>query len=134
MSKRDILIRGVEDEVYRRFRAEVIRRGMTLGRAISEAMEMWLSSRTEDRDLRYEEELNNRAFLRMREKLRKEHYGKIGIFCFGKLIGIASSMEEADEMIKTKCRGAKHVLVVRIGQEGPRLVRLGMGVIKVERR
>jgi len=43
--KLNITIKGVEEEVYKHFKAESIRRGFKLGEATTEALRDWVASR-----------------------------------------------------------------------------------------
>ena len=41
----NITVRGVDEEVFRRFKARAVEEGMRLGEALTQAMEMWLQQR-----------------------------------------------------------------------------------------
>lgn len=42
----NITIRGVNERVFRRFKAKAVEEGMKLGEAITQAMEMWIRERS----------------------------------------------------------------------------------------
>ena len=42
----NITVRGVDEEVFRRFKARAVEEGMRLGEALTQAMEMWLQQRS----------------------------------------------------------------------------------------
>ena len=48
MAKRDIFIRGIEEEVFLEFKAEAVRRKIKLGEALTEAMKLWLQKQKEE--------------------------------------------------------------------------------------
>ena len=42
----NVTIRGVDEAVYRRFKAKAIEEGMKLGEALTQAMELWIRQRS----------------------------------------------------------------------------------------
>ena len=42
----NITIRGLDEVVFRRFKAKAVEEGMRLGEAITQAMEMWIRQRS----------------------------------------------------------------------------------------
>jgi hypothetical protein len=42
----NITIRGLDDAVFRRFKAKAVEEGMRIGEAVAQAMQMWLKQRT----------------------------------------------------------------------------------------
>jgi len=42
----NITIRGLNEAVFRRFKAKAVEKGMKLGEAVTQAMEMWVSRRS----------------------------------------------------------------------------------------
>jgi len=42
----NITIRGLDESVFRRFKAKAVEEGMKLGEAITQAMEMWIRQRS----------------------------------------------------------------------------------------
>ena len=55
-----LVIKRVDERKLREFKAEAVRRGLTLSEAFEEAIELWLSARP----LFSEEDANNAAYLR----------------------------------------------------------------------
>ena len=47
----DISIRGVNEDIFKEFKAKVVKKGMTIGQAVSMAMEEWVEEETEKRDI-----------------------------------------------------------------------------------
>ncbi len=52
MKEIQISIRNVNDGVFKEFKAETVKRGMTLGQALTIAMEEWLDEEKENPKLR----------------------------------------------------------------------------------
>ena len=42
MSKKDVFIRGIDEEIYLEFKSKSVRIKKTLGETFNEAMELWL--------------------------------------------------------------------------------------------
>lgn len=57
MTKKNILIRGVDDSVYRRAKAVAASKGVTLGNAVAEALSDW-ARKAENADIDAEVESN----------------------------------------------------------------------------
>ena len=47
----NLTIRGLNDSVFRRFKAKAAEEGMKLGEALTQAMDMWIRHSTDKREL-----------------------------------------------------------------------------------
>ena len=84
--KKTILVRGVDEEAYRRAKSAAALRGVSVGKAVSEALEEWAKgSGTVVLD---EEVRADRAFVRRSWSKLKVHRGKVGVVHGGKLAGV----------------------------------------------
>ncbi len=91
--KRNVLIREVDQEAYRRAKAAAALRGISLGRAVSEALAGW-AKEMERGDL--EEQVKaNREFVRSGWGKLKVHSGKAVVIAGGRLQGVFATYEEA---------------------------------------
>lgn len=89
--KKQVLIRGVDAEAYRRAKAEASLRGVTMGAAASEALRAWArEGRGETREL--SENLN---FVKTHWKKLKENTGKAVVVSLGRLQGVFNTYGEA---------------------------------------
>lgn len=48
----NLTIRGLNDRVYRRFKARAVEEGMKMGDAVAQAMELWIRETKKDPNLR----------------------------------------------------------------------------------
>ena len=62
MSKKDVLIRGLDDSVYQRARALAASKGITMGSAVDQALSSWMKEMEGAADMEAEVE-RNREFV-----------------------------------------------------------------------
>jgi hypothetical protein len=93
--KKTVLIRGVDEEAYRRAKAAAAMRGIHLGRVVSQALEEW-SKGLEGGDVEREVE-QDREFVRKAWKTLAKHRGKSAVVSSGKLQGIFDTYDEASK-------------------------------------
>lgn len=91
--RKQVLFRGVEDDVYRRAKAAAALRGVTMGSAVSEALKAWVEK--EGADDRQEEYRGNLDFVRSEWKRLRRHRGKAIVVSSGRLQGVFDSYKEA---------------------------------------
>ena len=91
--RKQVLFRGVEDEVYRRAKAAAALRGVSMGSAVSEALKAWVEK--EGADDRQEEYRGNLDFVRSEWKRLRRHRGKAIVVSSGRLQGVFDSYKEA---------------------------------------
>lgn len=110
--RKDILIRGVDEAIYRRAKASAAIKGITLGQAVDQALASW----TKDADTaNLENEVEaNREFVRSNwKKLHQKNKGKTAVVAEGKLQGIFRSYEEAALFSSNKFKVALVFMVDR---------------------
>ena len=91
--RKQVLFRGVEDEVYRRAKAAAALRGVSMGSAVSEALKAWVEK--EGADDRQEEYRGNLDFVRSEWKRLRRHRGKAIVVSSGRLQGVFDGYKEA---------------------------------------
>ena len=91
--KKTILVRGVDDEAYRRAKAVAVMRGVPIGSAVSEALAEWAK---ESKRLDIDQEVKaDRAFVRRSWDKLKVHKGKAVVVEGGKLRGVFEDYDTA---------------------------------------
>lgn len=109
----DVIIRKIDQRLHRRLKAEAAIRGMTLSRALEEAIRMWV--RTEDQaQPRDESDSNNRAYERMKIELGRRYKDKFVVFAGGRFLGSAESLHEAGNLARRN--NARKALAKRVGE------------------
>ena len=91
--KRNVLIRDVDEEAYRRAKATAALSGMSLGSAVSEALAAWAKEADEsgfERDVKTDHEFVRSAWGRL-----KRHRGKALVVAGGRLQGVFKTLEQA---------------------------------------
>ncbi|BDB99972.1 hypothetical protein [Saccharolobus caldissimus] len=112
-----LVIKKIDEKKLREFKAEAIRRGLTLSEAISQAIDLWLNKvRSEDdEDVEKERELNNKVFEELKDNLPKDKYI---VIANGKLIGTFDSLKEVSDVLKGL--KVKHAIVVNMNKDSQR--------------
>ena len=112
----DVIVRGLDEKLHRKFKAEAALKGISLSKALEEAMRTWLRSGNDKAALE-ENEANNLAYERMKDQLNMEYRGKFVVFCGGRFLGTADSLEEAGALARRSSN--KKALVTKIGEKRP---------------
>jgi len=93
MTRKDVLIRGVDDSVYRRAKAAAASKGVTIGIAVDEALAGWVrEAENSEIDAEFDANLN---FVRDKWNKIKSNKGKAVVVSEGKLQGVFPTYEEA---------------------------------------
>lgn len=128
-----IVVKNVDKDVYRRLKSVAALKGYTIGRALTEAMRLWLLL-NEATSRRYLDYLmcRERSERRLREVERlhgEEYKGKYVVVCDGRLVKVCDDEEEARRAAVSS--GATQCIIARIG-EGVKeeVIELGMGVLE----
>lgn len=91
--KKTILVRGVDDDAYRRAKATAALRGVTIGGAISEALQEWVKA---PETTAIDKEIHaNRAYVRKSWDSLREHQGKVVVIQGGRLAKVFDDYESA---------------------------------------
>ena len=111
----DVIIRGLDRELYRRLKAKAALTGEKVSAAVQDAVRRWLDQ--SDKAVETEYDANNSTYERMRGSLLEKHKGMYAVFHSGEFIGAAPTLKEVGKMARE--RGAKKVLMVKVGEEEP---------------
>ena len=95
-----IVIKNADELIYSRFKAKAGERGLRIGEAISEAMEIWLESMNDQNIDQILENRNEVTFRRIFSDLLKQHIGKWGLISNGDLKGVYLTKQACFEAIK----------------------------------
>jgi hypothetical protein len=110
--KKTILVRGVDEEAYRRAKAAAALKGVPIGSAVSEALEEW-SRGSGEAAVELEAETDREFVRRSWQKLMR-HKGKTVVISSGKLQGIFDNYEQA-----TRFASKFHVAMTFTVEERP---------------
>jgi hypothetical protein len=108
-----LVIKRVDPEKLRMFKAEAARRGLRLHQALEEAITLWLKYKPFV--LETEIDVNNRVYEEMREELLRKYRGKFILIASGRLIGVFDGLEEAAGSLEKLRPNIKHAILTRIG-------------------
>lgn len=93
MARKDVLIRGVDDSVYRRAKAAAASKGVTIGQAVDEALSAWAN---ETEYSKFDAEVDaNRNFIRNNWDKIRSNKGKAVVVSEGRLQGVFPTYEAA---------------------------------------
>jgi len=108
-----LVARNIDKELYNLFKAEAIRRGLTVSEALEEAMRLWLIHKSSDIDL--EAEQNFRVYERLKKKLLAKYRGKYVVIALGEFKGAFNTLEEVSQLLKQL--NVKHAVVTKLGED-----------------
>ncbi|HIQ12782.1 MAG TPA: hypothetical protein EYH44_00095 [Thermoprotei archaeon] len=108
------LIRSLDPELYRRFKAGAVLRGITLSQAFNEAMELWLSKYMGS-DVEAWESHSSDYIDRVRDELDAKYSGKYVLVLGREVIGIVDNLGEAYKILGE--RGLRKCIIYRAGEE-----------------
>jgi len=131
---RVVAVKNVDEELYRKFKAMVALKGLTIGEALNQALSLWIRASENIDVVEYletvkEAEANRRIYRELEDYLIRNHAGKYVAVACGKLLGIFDSREEALRAVrKVKSR---HAIVTRVEPKKTRVIELGMSLFEV---
>nr|MDO8044370.1 DUF5678 domain-containing protein [Candidatus Baldrarchaeota archaeon] len=129
-----VYIRGVDEKVYREFKAESVRRGLKIGEAVTEALKIWLNKhRKEENNIDMARKINNAAYRMIKGKLLRDHLGKWIAIADGRLMAVADSLEQLCKENKEIFEKYDHVLVDQVTPEERRIMRWRGRSLKIYR-
>ncbi|HKZ42988.1 MAG TPA: hypothetical protein VJ044_18660 [Candidatus Hodarchaeales archaeon] len=127
-----IVVKDVEKDVYARFKARAVQRGMKIGAAVTEAMKKWLEDIPID-ILTSQNQANNDAYRRLIGSLRKSHSEKWGVISQGDLVGVFDDKSAALSVINERPQIPN--LLFRISlEQSPLIVNLGSSSLRIHRK
>jgi len=109
----DVIIRRLDRELYRRLKASAALTGSKVSAAVQDAVRRWLEQ--SDKAVETESDANNNAYERMKGTLHEKYGGMYAVFHSGEFLSATPTLKEAGKMARE--RGAKKVLMVKVGQE-----------------
>src|SRR5271169_6477823 len=92
--KKQVLIRGVDDDIYRRAKSAAALQGVSMGAAVSEALRGWVEKGRTEGDIQKEVK-QNVQYVKAQWSGLKRHHGEAVVISGKKLQGVFSSYEEA---------------------------------------
>jgi len=129
-----VYIRGVDEKVYREFKAESVRRGLKIGEAVTEALKTWLNKhRKEENNIDIARKINNATYRMIKGKLLRDHLGKWIAIADGRLMAVADSLEQLCKENKEIFEKYDHVLVDQVTPEERRIMRWRGKSLKIYR-
>lgn len=129
---RTLVVKNVDDDVYRRLKGVAALKGYTVGKALTEAMRLWLAlNEAVSRDyLDYVtcRERSERKLVEIQERYGETRRGEYVVICDGELVKICKNEDEAFRAAAGS--GAKQCIVAKLGEPPKeKRVELGMGVL-----
>ena len=112
-----LVIKKVNEELIREFKAEAIRGGLTFSEALEQAISLWLPHVKLSGTIRSEEEENNRVYESIKKELERKYKGKYAVICHGRLSGIYESVKDITKALNSVSPKPKHAIVVKIGEK-----------------
>jgi len=92
--KKQVLIRGIDEDVYRKAKSAAALQGITMGAAVSDALRGWVANGQTGDDIQREVK-QNVEYVKAHWDDLKRHKGKVVVISGRKLQGVFSSYEEA---------------------------------------
>jgi hypothetical protein len=92
--KKQVLIRGVDEDIYRKAKSAAALQGVSMGFAVSDALRSWVENERKGDEIQKEVKQNVR-YVKAYWRDLKKHTGEAVVISGGKLQGVFSSFEEA---------------------------------------
>jgi len=115
-SRMDVIVRGMDENLHRKLKAEAAMRGISLSKALEEAVRTWLHSKQDEAALD-ENEANNIAYERTKDQLNRKYRGKYVVFASGRFLGSADTLEQAGALARGNAE--RKALLAKIGAKRP---------------
>jgi hypothetical protein len=116
-----LVIKKIDERKLREFKAEAIRRGLTLSKALEQAIDFWLKSK--DESVLSENEINDVIYNSIESDV-KSKAGNYVVIAHGKLAGFFETLNDVSNALKNASPPLKHAVVVKIGVDKPQEVEL----------
>ena len=129
-----VVIKNVDEELYRKFKAMVVLKGLTLGEALNQALSLWSRASENIEVVEYleivkEAEANRRVYRELEDYLIRNHENKYVAIARGKLLGIFDSRKEALEAVRKV--NPQHAIVTKVEPKKTRVIELSMSLFEV---
>ncbi len=115
-----VLIKGVDKELYAKFKSKAALKGLRINEAFAEAMIKWLAEEQEKGEKDLMRQQNNATYRRTLPNLIKEYENKWIVISEGLIIGIFENRDEAIKAVKLNKLENKYNIVSPILKEGRR--------------
>lgn len=110
-----VLIRGIDKEIYAKFKAKAIEQGLKIGEALTRAMTEWIKSNDTVNEVEIESKKNLFIYRTMIKDLEKLHPSKWGLISDGKLQCIKDTREEIAQEIEYRNLLGRPCFMFQIG-------------------
>lgn len=121
-----VLIKDVDKELYKKFKAKAVLKGIKVGTALSLAIEKWL----QEDDIITDEETNrirnNETYNKLLPRLIRDNRNAWVVISEGEFIGVFKSQKDAIEAVESNNLYGKVNIVSQIAKEKTRVVRFGI--------
>ncbi|OQY56061.1 MAG: hypothetical protein DRR08_25130 [Candidatus Parabeggiatoa sp. nov. 2] len=89
-------------------------------RAMIDAVELWLAKQRKHQ-IDIEADANDKAYVKLKEELERNYWGKWVVIAYGQLQGAGDSLAEINHLAPD----AQHRIVMQVGERRPKEVTLG---------
>ena len=127
-----VLIKNVDPDLYRKFKARAIEQGLKIDEAFNEAIATWLDKPRKKTPREQMQEKNELAYKLLKNTLEKEYPNSWVAIIDGQLASTASSREELFFDLRNIKTSNDPALVFHVGSK-PRRATLGFKRIQRER-
>lgn len=124
----EIFVRGVKGDIYQKLKVEAAKEGITVGKALTKAIESWFREKKKLSEEERERMINNLAYERLEKKLLEEHKGEYVGIAHGKLVVVSESLPKVIHKIKKI--NPKHAIITKLGEEDEGVIDLGSSLTK----
>jgi hypothetical protein len=107
------LIRALDPELYRRFKAAAVLKGITLSQAFNEAMKLWLDAFS-NKDVKTVEDVDNEFFEDVKAEIDRKYGGKYVLISNRRIVAVVGSIREAYEVISKQ--SLRRCIVYKAGE------------------
>ncbi len=115
---KSVLIKMVDPELFKRFKALAVLRGITLSQAFNEAMELWINSCEKSLGIRSESDVDSEFFSKVRGELDRKYRGKYVLIANRRVIAVVNDIREAYRVLERE--GLNKCLIYKAGMERER--------------
>ncbi len=120
-----LVVKKLDERKVRELKAEAARRGITLSKAVEDAIDLWLNLAKRS-FLDEETKVNNSVYKKLKESGKhNELRGKYVVIAGGKLVGAFETLNEAADAIRKT--GARKALLFKPGVDDERVEREWLG-------
>lgn len=108
-----MVIKKVDEEKLKLFKAEAVKRGLLLHQALEEAITLWLNFNPAL--IESDADVNNKVYEKIKHELEKKYYGRFVLIAEGRFIGAFEDVKKAIEALHRLGPHIKHAILTKIG-------------------